>query len=43
MAQNDVREVTVKPVVDVVAEREKKRHDWIENYLNRNLNVYTKK
>ena len=43
MAQNDVREVTVKTVVDVVAEREKKRHDWIENYLNRNLNVYTKK
>ncbi|GEO57908.1 hypothetical protein [Companilactobacillus bobalius] len=43
MAQNDVKEATIKTVIDVVAEREKKRHDWIEDYLNRNLNIYTKK
>lgn len=42
MAQDDTKEATIKTIVDVVAEREKKRHDWIEKYLDRNLNVYTK-
>jgi hypothetical protein len=43
MTQSDTEEATKKTILEIVAEREQKRHDWIENYLDRNLNSYTKK
>ncbi len=43
MTQSDTEEATKKTILEIVAEREQKRRDWIENYLDRNLNSYTKK
>ena len=43
MTQSDTEEATKKTILEIVAEREQKRRDWIENYLDRNLTSYTKK